>query len=355
MPPRSSRLASRLDLVVSTLVLLALCAGALWLAKGKGTKAPPAAPAGSPHEYLFCHWNVENLYDDDDDPGIHDSDEDWFGSHPELVREKVALLAAALLRQGKGRGPDILAMVEVESRRAVELLRDALNDRLSPGLHYRTILQRDNQTGRHFAPAILTRLAGRDDLTRTFGARRMLEAHLEAEGSSLVVLSSHWTSRMTDATEIKRDAYADALYRAFLTIFRTDRATDVLMPGDFNDEPDDPSLREHLHVTDEPARVRSDEPRPRLLDLMAGRDPEHDGTYFHRGRWEILDHIVASPGLLDARGWQVLPETLRVRHDPELRNFRDGSPRRFGTPRSAGPRGPSDHFAITVRLRVAAN
>jgi endonuclease/exonuclease/phosphatase family metal-dependent hydrolase len=346
MPPRPTRPLPGLDLVVSALVLVALVAAALWLARGRAARPPTAVPSERAGDYLFCHWNVENFYDDDDDPRIHDPDEDWFGRNPDVVREKVTLLAEALLRQGGGRGPDILAMVEVESRRSVELLRDALNDRLSPGLQYRTIIQRDNHTGRHFAPAILTRLPARDDLTRSFGARRMLEAHLEADSAPLVILTSHWTSRVTDATEAKRDAYADALYRAFFAIYRDDPTVD------FNDEPDDPSLRDHLHVTDDPSRVSEEDSRPRLLDLMAGRDPALVGTYFHAGQWETLDHIVASPGLLDPAGWRILPETLEVRRDSALRN---GAPRRFGNARNTAQRGPSDHFAITVKLRVGRN
>lgn len=310
-------------------------------------------PARAAHEYLFCTWNVENFFDDQDDPNNHDEDEDWFGRNPAIVRWKVGLLANALLLQNEGRGPDILAMVEVESRRAVELLRDALNDRLAAEDRYATIVQRDNRTGRRFGPAILTRLPARDDRTRTFGIRRILEAHLEADGYPLVVLASHWTSRLRGGNADKRAAYAEAVYGAFLELRRADPAVDCLIAGDFNDEPDDPSVRDGLRTTPDPALVRVGDPRPRLLDLMAGRDPKASGTYYMRGRWEILDHIIASPGLLDDRGWTILPATLRVANPPELRSGRSLAPWRFGNPADTKPRGPSDHFAVTVRLRIA--
>jgi endonuclease/exonuclease/phosphatase family metal-dependent hydrolase len=364
MTPRGPWAPSDRQILAVALVVLVLLV--LWLAEPRrAVPPPPAAPNPAPEapevatapppsagSYLFCTWNVENFYDDRDDPAVRDEDEDAFGRDPDLVRRKVELLAEALLLQQDGRGPDILAMVEVESRRAVELLRDALNARLPSELAYTGIIQRDNHTGRHFAPAILTRLRARDELTRTFGIRRILEAHIEAEGAPLVVLASHWTSRVTDATDEKRSAYADALYRAFLALDRTDPAVDVLLSGDFNDEPGDDALQEHLHVTGDVARVRADGPRPPLLDLVIGRDPRREGTYLYHGRWQFLDHIVVAPGLLDDVGWQVLPETLRTEGPPSLRAARDGAPRRFGSPRHDGPRGPSDHFALTVRLRV---
>ena len=51
----------------------------------------------------------------------------WYASHPEVFRQKVDHLATALVGLNGGRGPDILALVEVESLRAAELLMDELN------------------------------------------------------------------------------------------------------------------------------------------------------------------------------------------------------------------------------------
>lgn len=352
-----NRLIAAVALIVLVLVLL-------WILEPqRPVILPPQGPeplpgpqvARAPEGYLFCTWNVENFFDDRDDPRNHDEDEDWFGRDPRAVRQKVGVLADALLRQNQGRGPDILAMVEVESQRAVELLRDALNDRLSDDAAYRTIVFRANNTGRRFAPAILTRLAARDRRTRDprdFGNRRILEAHLEAEGAPLVVLASHWTSRVTDKTGAKRVAYADTVYNAFLNLIRTDPSADVLLSGDFNDTPEDPAVRIHLRASGDPAAVRLDDARPRLFGLMIGKDPGAEGTYYYHGRWQVLDHILASPGLLDQTGWRILPETVRTEHPPGLRAGRTRAPFRFGGPKTQNPRGPSDHFAVTVRLKV---
>ena len=136
----------------------------------------PRAPAG---EYSFCCWNAENLFDDVDDPDDRDADENWFGRNPAIVAQKMANLAKALLLQAGGRGPDILALVEVENRHAAAMLQKALNDRLvedqrPPELAYTTLIFRENKTGRRIAPAILSRLPGEVDESITFPPTRRI-------------------------------------------------------------------------------------------------------------------------------------------------------------------------------------
>ncbi len=346
--------------LAGALALIVLGLGLIWSQGrrlGPGNPVPFPAPRPGAEGYLFCTWNAENLFDDRDDPGNHDADEDWFAAHPEVVREKVEHLARALRLHNGGRGPDILVVVEVESRRAVELLRDALNQGLAAADRYSTLIHRDNRTGRRIEPALLSRLPGRDDLTRTFQGDRTLEVHLVGPGNApLVILASHWTSRVRGGTDERRVWYADRLYRAVLDLTRSNPETDLLIAGDFNDQPGDASLVDHLHAIADVERVidsaRSSGPLL-LLDLTSRLDPRRgEGTYFYSGHWQVYDHIVAAPGLLDPSGWRILPETLGVENGAPLRVGRDGRPWRFGGPGAANPRGYSDHFAVTVRLSV---
>jgi endonuclease/exonuclease/phosphatase family metal-dependent hydrolase len=317
---------------------------------------PVPAPAPADGGFLFCTWNAENLFDDRDDPKFHDDLEDWFGRDPAAVREKLRLLADALLRLNGGRGPDILALVEVENRRAVELLQATLNHRLPDAWDYPEsgLVHHDNRSGRPIEPAVLTRLPARVAYPEAFGTRRILGARIEGpDGSPLLVLASHWTSRLGgEETEAKREAYAEVLYRTFLDTSRRDPAADVIICGDFNDEPDDPSVTVALRAVGDPSLLHIGDRQPYLLDLMAGRDPAIDGTYRYGSRWRILDHIVVSPGLLDATGWRVRPETLQVINGTEVRGGTKRGPLRFGNEHNPNARGPSDHFAVTVRLVV---
>lgn len=325
------------------------------------SEPPGATPADRslnsppiPHDLLCCTWNVENFYDDRDDPAISDPDENLFAADPELVARKIDLLSATLAAQNEGRGPDVLVLVEVESRRCVQLLAAALNRRIRQTDPYRFIIFHEHHLDRGLAPAILSRFELSTDsrLQASFGERRIVAAKIVAEDHPLTILACHWTSRITDKTGRKREAYADVIYRAVNRLFNTDPSVDVLIAGDFNDAPSDPSVRVHLHASGDLDRVAARETRPVLFDLAARIDNRRIGTYHYGGRWETLDHIVVSPGMLDRIGWSVDPDSIAVFAPTANRKGRAGTPKRFGSPRGEElhPRGPSDHFPLTVRL-----
>lgn len=338
------------------LILVLVIAGVLLLldrfqqpTTGVSREAPPVSEDG----YLFCCWNVENLFDDLDDPKNHDPLDAWFANDPNALRHKHELLADVLVGLNGGRGPDVLALVEIENLRAVELLRDALNQRLSTEWHYTEIVHEDNIGGRRIEPAVLTRLPVDTSATRTFPSRRrIIGARLVVEGKPLDILVAHWTSRLTDQDGAKRLAYAQEMYESYLSIENeSSELADVLICGDFNDEPDDESVRLGLRATGDVSTVIASAgmKQPRLLNLMAGRDPEEFGTYRYRNRWQILDHLVASPGLLDSENWTVVVDTLQTVNGLPLQDGR-GGPLRFGNAENQNPRGPSDHFALCVRI-----
>src|SRR5439155_11061617 len=145
----------------------------------------------------------------------------WLARDPEALRLKLDHLSEALIRLNNGKGPDILAVVEVESRRAAELLQEALNRRLNdPALHYTHLLMKELAAGRHIAPAILTRLPVAADRTRLHGSRlRILEGHVGVNGHDLVVIASHWTSRNSDGHGEHRDKYAYQIHGVFGAMF----------------------------------------------------------------------------------------------------------------------------------------
>jgi len=319
----------------------------------------PNSGAYSPADgYMLCFWNLENFFDDVDDGRRTRGDREydaWFAQHPEMLQLKLSRLSDALLRLNGGRGPDILAVAEVESLRAAQLLADALNKQLSdPGLHYRNILMKEIGAGRHISPAILTRLPVQRNRTRLRGKRlRILEGHILVDGHELVVIASHWTSRVRGRTEGQRAKYGDQIYGAFKGMFLRNPKVDFLVCGDFNDNPDDPSVTDHLRAVGDRQAVLKSQPEPLLLNLMAGKDTTRGwGTEYNRGRWSIFDQIAVSPGLLDDSGWSCDPDSVQVINALVRPHDRKGRPWRFGTPRDQHERGYSDHFPVTVRLQV---
>jgi endonuclease/exonuclease/phosphatase family metal-dependent hydrolase len=342
--------------------LCARVAGAVLLAGvAVGGCLHPAGEAG-PHRadsYLFCFWNVENLFDDREDEHTNPADREfdrWFARDARALHLKLDHLSDALVHLNEGRGPDILAVAEVESVRAGTLLRDALNARLrDPALYYRHVLMKDLSAGRHIAPAILTRLPVEGDRTRLHGRRqRILEGHLRVNGHDLVVLASHWTSRLTDKEGKNRADYADQLYGTFRAMHHVDPHIDLLICGDFNDPPDAPSVTRHLHAIGDIERVRLGGQPPLLLDLFSGKDPLQFGTHHFGREWMTFDQIVVSPGMLDAAGWSCDPDSARTVNTLVRPGDRQRRPWRFGGERDQFARGYSDHFPVTARLYVEA-
>jgi endonuclease/exonuclease/phosphatase family metal-dependent hydrolase len=219
---------------------------------------------------------------------------------------------------------------------------------------YTAALWKDPQGGRHIADAVITRLPVRKDRTRLLGRRqRILEAHIDVRGHDLVVLATHWTSRVSDHTGEGRRHYANVVYGRFREMYEANPHVDLLVCGDFNDNPDDPSVTEGLHATGDLEAVRAGGDPPRLYDLMAPlweRERTTAGTHYYHGRAYIFDQIVVSPGLLDDRAWVCETDTVRI-HKHRFVTDR-GRPEPFGSPRDKGRRGASDHFPVTVRLKV---
>ncbi len=257
------------------------------------------------------------------------------------------------MKLNDGRGPDILGIVEVESLRAAELLQTALNARLpDPTLHYQHVLMKEVDGGRHIGPAIITRLGVRKDRTRLHGRRqRILEGHIDVDGKDLIVFETHWTSRLRDTGERGREDYADKIYGSVYAMYKSNPRVDVLIAGDFNDTPDDPSVVHRLHTTGDIEAVRQCGPNLLLLNLFADKNPALFGThYFHR--WLIFDQIVVSPGMLDNFNWACDVASVHTVNSLYRPSDRLKRPWRFGSPNDRFARGYSDHFPVTVKLQL---
>lgn len=341
-----------------------LCTLLLQLAAGcdspSPAKTPPsaqiAASAGRA-EYIFCHWNVENFFDDKNDgrtgPGDKEYD-GWFADHPDMLKLKLARLTEAILKINAGKGPDILAIVEVESLRAAELLQNALNDKLADkSLHYQHVLMKEIKGGRHISPAILTRLPVVKDRTRTLdNNHRILVGHIKVNDHELIVIASHWTSRLQETGKKGRANYADKIYGACNAMFKSNPDADFLVSGDFNDDPEDEAVVNHLHSSGDLKTVRAGAPL-HLFNLCAGKDPKEFGTHFYK-QWHIFDQVLVSPGMLDDKGWSCDVQSVHVVNELHKAKDKLKRPWRFGGPNEKGERGYSDHFPVVAKLRVEA-
>jgi endonuclease/exonuclease/phosphatase family metal-dependent hydrolase len=350
-----------------------LSALALALAVLTGCPTPTSRPAPEPEpepspeagwgargDYLFCFWNVENLFDDQDDQRKTRADapfDRWFAQDKPALEAKLEHLSGVLAALNDGRGPDILAVAEVESERAAQLLADAMRWRLRKReLVYRNVIYRAPAGGRHIATAVLSRLPVVHDRVKLWDKRhRILEVPLRVNDHDLIVVASHWTSRVSDHKGEGRAKYGDLIYGRYKAMYlsarKAGRDLDLLVCGDFNDNPDDPSVTEHLRAVGDPDRVRTS-PEPLLFNLFAKAYKDGEASHYYGRKAYLFDQICVSPGLLDDRGWSCDVASARV--VKEIADKR-GRPNRFGGPNDKRPfsaRGASDHFPVTVRLSV---
>ena len=185
----------------------------------------------------------------------------------------------------------------------------------------------------------------------------MLKTVVRVDGHDLIVVVSHWTSRLTDKKGEGRAHYADAIFgeykRAYLAARKEGKNLDFLVCGDFNDNPDDASVTDHLHATKDLAKVKASKDEPLLFDLFAKAYADGKRTIGGSAKKnEVFDHVCVSPGMFDDVGWSCDPDSASI-----VTSFANdkGMPNRFGGKndrRSFAVRGASDHFPVTVKLRV---
>jgi endonuclease/exonuclease/phosphatase family metal-dependent hydrolase len=315
-------------------------------------------PGPAPDSYLFCFWNTENFFDDQlDERRPPDKTYDkWFATDKEALRQKLSKLSKVLAEMNDGRGPDIIALAELESKRSAELLRDALNEQLDESLRYSNVVYHDPKGGRNIATGIITRLDVDFSGVKLVGHRlRILRVPVEAEGKTLIVVASHWKSRLPEkgdpTGEAGREKYGDTIYNDFLATYKRDPKVAYLVCGDFNDDPTDASVTDHLYAIGDRDKVLAGDDGPWLFNPFVAVHAKGGGSHFYK-RFYQFDQICLSPALLDGSRWQYVPESAAT--VARIADSR-GRPNRFGNPSDKRPysaRGASDHFPVTVRLKV---
>jgi endonuclease/exonuclease/phosphatase family metal-dependent hydrolase len=308
-------------------------------------------------------WNIENLFDADDDPANEGDDEFTAGSwrrwNASTYRLKLRHLAEALhLMDG-----DIVCVEEVENRRVLDDLVRTLS-RLYGG-NYPHIIHREGSDHRGVDVAMLSRIepSAVRWLTPIPGQRDILIVDFEIEGAPLTVMVNHWKSRWDGAEEsAPLRAELAATVRAEVNgRLNSEPNAAVLVAGDFNDDATDTSLADSLDASLSAPDVLADPRGRRLLNLHGLLAPEERGTfYFRRGdTWNSFDAIVVSramlPGTAPRGGWRVVPSSFRVCRLPMLLK-EDATPLPFRPFRSEDSgrleyhEGYSDHLPVLVDL-----
>jgi len=305
----------------------------------------------------IAFYNLENIWHPTND-SLHRDDEftpdgmrNWSFYR---YREKLNLMAKAIVSIGKWNPPDLLGFAEVENR---QVLYDLAHTSTLRKLDYQ-IIHYESPDRRGIDVCAFYRKEHLDILhssphrvplaSRT--TRDVLYIKTLSHGDTVHVLYNHWPSRYggQKASEPNRIAAARVV-RALVDSIRTKRPkAAIVIMGDLNDEWHNISILDSLGAKALPEEATESG----LVNLMATL-PENAGSHRYQGKWGYLDQIIVSTSLLEASSPRLSPVgAVVVRHDfllekdpkyPGERPFRSFIGMRYHG-------GFSDHLPIYIDL-----
>ncbi|MCB9261888.1 MAG: endonuclease/exonuclease/phosphatase family protein [Flavobacteriales bacterium] len=308
----------------------------------------------------IAFYNVENLFDTIDDPNTldgeftPDSAKHW---NTEKYFAKLNNLAKVLTTYQSNQTPDFVGLCEVENRLVLEdlLKADALKDKNldivhfeSPDLRgidvaalYNTKKLKMLDSGKH--PLDLSEYG---ETTRDVLWVKMLEKSTKEQ---FIFLINHWPSRRggLEESEPKRILAAQNLKHLKDSLLKQNAGINLIVMGDFNDEPDNKSIKEALDATNQ-----TEINNAQLFNVMAALKAVGQGSYRFRDDWNMLDQLMVNSALLDNQKWEYERNSAGIRNEDWLQQHSEkyeGHPlRTFGGNNYLN--GYSDHFSVYMLL-----
>ena len=304
------------------LVILSSC-GALSSSKSKIVKNDGVDVATEIAGFRVAFYNLENLFDTVDGPNddaefLPGSENRWNSVRYNNKLNNMAKVIDSI-------APDILGVVEVENAFVLEDLRKHCNsmnflkksadgdkDRDAKGTNYE-IVHRESPDARGIDVALLynrkkfyTSGVYTTPVTLSDGykTRDILRVHLveRVTGDSMAIFVNHWPSRRGGAASAASRMAAAAALTQTLQNNPTIPANYILI-GDFNDDPEDPSITEGLQAGDEYHSIVN-------LAFTARQSDSTTGTLAWHTGWNMFDQIMLSRSLYYANLHRHEPTTL---------------------------------------------
>lgn len=312
------------------------------------------------HGRAIVSYNVENLFDTIDNDGVIDEEflpDGKLKWNSERYKVKLDHLVEAIT-MNLSENPIVIGLVEIENK-------GVLTDLKKTGRLAKTnyeIAHKDSPDARGIDCGLLydksafkllkmENLKVSIDSIPDFKTRNILYVKGELQGGKIVHLFvNHWPSRRggEGESEIKRIQAAKVARAKVDAILKADPKANIVLMGDFNDHPDNVSIRDVLKakaVTDTNAD---------LVDLFEDDQKAGKGTHNFKGEWGILDHFIISKALFNGNnGIQLSPNDGKIVYEEKLLfTQKDGSKKpstTYGGPNYYG--GYSDHLPIQLILK----
>jgi hypothetical protein len=254
-------------------------------------------------------WNVENLYDPYNDTAKLDDEftstgaKRWSWTKFSL---KLNHVAKTLMAIGEWTPPAIAGLCEVENRYVLNKLiyETPLKPWRYKFIHHESPDLRGVDVALLYRPAMFKVISSSSTSIRfPFDTLAQTREILFVKGilfdhDTLSIFINHWPSRRGGylGSQPRRNYVASVLRRLIDSVQRAQRAANILVMGDFNDEPENESLKQVL--------LANTEPVPRhdslLYNLMGIRNTIHkEGTLKYRDQWSTFDQFVVSGALMN--------------------------------------------------------
>lgn len=258
--------------------------------------------------YRIMFYNVENLFSPLDDSLTADEEYTPTGMRGwtfTKLKRKIINISKVILSVGGWEPPEIIGLCEVENR---AVLMNLITDGPLNAIGYK-IVHQDSPDPRGIDVALLYRpdkfrlisykaIPVRFPFEPTSRTRDILLVNgVTKTQDTLYLFVNHWPSRFGGYANTiqKRNRAADVLRLAIDSIRITNPGAKIIAMGDFNDNPYDESIRDHLAARMDSTGLSISD----LYNMMAGAGISWNrGTIKDREEWNTIDQFIVSANLV---------------------------------------------------------
>jgi len=255
--------------------------------------------------FTAMFYNVENLYDTRNDPATDDDEFTPQGRIPwteERFRTKLDHTAEVIKDLVKPAFPDVIGFAEIENDYVLdELVKNEIVSAKSYKIvHYESPDERGIDVALLYnsktftvtkSEALKVTLPGNDQTRDILYVKGKVTT-----GEMIHIFINHWPSRRegNEISDPKRMAAAKVLRTKLDEIQKADKNANILIMGDFNDEPSDNSIVKGIGAYKAEPVFKSSN----LYNLLYARFQKGDGTLYYKD-WDLFDQIIVSGSLLN--------------------------------------------------------
>lgn len=260
----------------------------------------------------IAFYNLENLFDFEDDPITYDDDRTPDGKDhwtEEIYNAKLANMAKVIAEIGAdvtGTSPAIVGVCETENRRVLE---DLVNQAPLLQQDY-GIIQYESPDRRGIDVALLYQkrlftptnsiayplyIYDNNDVTKRVYTRDQLLVSGMLDGEKIHFIVNHWPSRSGGEarSRFKRNKAGELNRHIIDSLFSEDPYAKVITMGDLNDDPTNESVKKYL-------KTKKDKEGMQLKELYNPMESMHKkglGTLAYRDGWNLFDQMIVSTEL----------------------------------------------------------